>query len=647
VETIWLKNKNFKVEDIFLKDLEEILARYQTQNAKIEKKWLKDLKGESFYIKNYQRGYRWTKTEVEELLTDIDALAEKEGYCLQPLVVTSISNEKAARKLERGEIISAADTPNSVYELIDGQQRLTTLHLIKNYLGGAEYDIYYELVRGVDEDYIKKAKGAIEEWFKKKDKNKKSSFVQKLDNLFFIWYEVLQGSSENIFNSVNDGKVPLTNAELFKALLLDENSQLNKEEQVKIAYEWDKIESNLRDDDFWAFISNDQSDQKTRIDYLLDIYAKKLYDDEKELCDKGQQSIYAKIGDLDFYKERFSFLIAQRYKDETCCGAKTIWEKIVKVYDKLYSWYKDDELYHTIGFLVACEEKSKGSKATASEWLCDLYREYNEQPLSVVRKVIKEKICERYFTYKDKEGNLHYLEVEQVKYAYDKETEIEVGNKELKAILLFSNIYAGCFGFIGDNEQAPFMQRFPFRIYKNMKWDIEHIKPKALRQIDRKKYKGKKGKADFKNDIQSARDALLTEGNFDDTQKLAIKNGTDDDIMEVWNNYKVNPDHELSNLVLLDSSTNRQYGNAFFCRKRNDVIKFDVEGRFIPLCTKRAFLKYYSKGEFFPTSCWTTEEDEVNDISPTIGDNSNKSDKRGYREYLEDMFKTVHGWRKI
>ena len=46
METIWLKNKNFKVEDIFLKDLEEILARYQTQNAKIEKKWLKDLKGD-------------------------------------------------------------------------------------------------------------------------------------------------------------------------------------------------------------------------------------------------------------------------------------------------------------------------------------------------------------------------------------------------------------------------------------------------------------------------------------------------------------------------------------------------------------------------------------------------------------------------
>ncbi|ERI63661.1 hypothetical protein HMPREF1551_01050 [Capnocytophaga sp. oral taxon 863 str. F0517] len=50
----------------------------------------------------------------------------------------------------------------------------------------------------------------------------------------------------------------------------------------------------------------------------------------------------------------------------------------------------------------------------------------------------------------------------------------------------------------------------------------------------------------------------------------------------------------LSNLALLDSSTNRGYGKAPFPQKRTTIIKKDEEGTFIPLCTRNVFLKYYS-----------------------------------------------------
>ena len=50
----------------------------------------------------------------------------------------------------------------------------------------------------------------------------------------------------------------------------------------------------------------------------------------------------------------------------------------------------------------------------------------------------------------------------------------------------------------------------------------------------------------------------------------------------------------LGNLVLLDSGTNRGYGNAPFPYKRNCVIERDRHGRFVPLGTKNVFLKYYS-----------------------------------------------------
>ena len=128
---------------------------------------------------------------------------------------------------------------------------------------------------------------------------------------------------------------------------------------------------------------------------------------------------------------------------------------------------------------------------------------------------------------------------------------------------------------------------------------------------------------------------MSKEGNLDEEQKQKIE--TNAGLISVWNTYQVTVDHDLSNLVLLDASTNRQYGNAFFCRKREDVIQFDVDGRFIPLCTKRAFLKYYSTGIFKNSACWTTEDTK---------DETNTSDKDGYNQYLKQMFEDVQGWRK-
>jgi hypothetical protein len=53
-------------------------------------------------------------------------------------------------------------------------------------------------------------------------------------------------------------------------------------------------------------------------------------------------------------------------------------------------------------------------------------------------------------------------------------------------------------------------------------------------------------------------------------------------------------DNGIGNLTLLDAATNRGYGNAIFPHKRRKVIALDKAGKFVPLCTKNAFLKYYS-----------------------------------------------------
>jgi uncharacterized protein with ParB-like and HNH nuclease domain len=78
-----------------------------------------ELLGERFYIPAYQRGYRWSEIQVTELLDDIwefsqQASSEKSAfYCLQPIVVVK---------------------RNDHWELVDGQQRLTTLYIVLHYL---------------------------------------------------------------------------------------------------------------------------------------------------------------------------------------------------------------------------------------------------------------------------------------------------------------------------------------------------------------------------------------------------------------------------------------------------------------------------------------------------------------------------------
>lgn len=88
-------------------------------NIILETKFVADISG-SFYIPSYQRGYRWSETEVVRLLDDIYQNGKK-NYCLQPVVV---------RKKE------------DQYELIDGQQRLTTLYLIYKYIRFRQYRVH-------------------------------------------------------------------------------------------------------------------------------------------------------------------------------------------------------------------------------------------------------------------------------------------------------------------------------------------------------------------------------------------------------------------------------------------------------------------------------------------------------------------------
>ena len=554
-----------------------------------------------FYVKDYQRGYRWSATEVEALLDDI-AEINNEKYCMQPLVIRTTERQSYNKVLDKDYRDESGSS--DFYEVIDGQQRLTTILLILNHCeADIRYSIYYEQFRDVDKRYMDKANEAIEKWFKENNQDKKQICKKIMENLFFVWYQIGENkeeSSEKIFNTVNSGKVELTNAELFRALLLKANEENNQKEQIEqIAFEWDTIEQSLKNDEFWYFIAGDENKETTRIDYILELYAR-VKDSEQE--NKSNSNPYN--------DERFSFNIVKK-EIQNGTDPFEVWKEIVEVYERLYSWYFDDTLYHLIGFLVCCEEdkknKNKNKKLTSD--IVYKYYKRNQNKIALQNELWLSAKKEIYGDPSKKEDRNNkktaenYIDkIENVRYD-------DYTSRVLRAVFLFFNVWT--------YMQTETKGRFSFYSYKTEKWDIEHINPQNLNE-------------EFKDDINETEkeayiaflkqyaEGLEKSDDLDD-KKLSkilqdiISQGKDK-YDEIWKNCvkKINEnglENNIKNLTLLNSSINRSYGNAFFTEKRKEIIANDEKGVFIPACTKNVFLKYYSQKDV-NSIAWTAKDKE-------------------------------------
>ena len=167
----------------------------------LKTKKISDLTGE-FCVPAYQRGYRWEE-EVIRLIEDVIAFKdEKSKYCLQPIVVKNLGDDR--------------------YELIDGQQRLTTIFLIfkvlKKYLPFASIDFTIDyavrersaaFLRDVSEDsaednadfyYIKSAYIFLKKLFESRKESQLTAinlYKILLEKVELIWYEVGQEADGN------------------------------------------------------------------------------------------------------------------------------------------------------------------------------------------------------------------------------------------------------------------------------------------------------------------------------------------------------------------------------------------------------------------------------------------------------------------
>ena len=287
-------------------------------NNNISIKTINDLLKSNFFIPSYQRGYRWTEQQVTDLLNDINEFSPKEipntnektWYCLQPIVV---------KQKDENE-----------WNVIDGQQRLTTTFLILHYLNqgytanrqkklfGLKYEtrensadylqkeLNGETINDTNIDYyfISSAYKTVCDWFKSKGEQfDVNTFESKFNfSTKVIWYETsTNDDSIDIFTRINSGKIPLTNAELIKALFLNSSNFVKADseklrlKQLEIASEWDRIEYALQDDSFWYFINKNENNLATRIEFIFNLMSDKPSDD--------------KYSTFHFFNEKFKGLL--------------------------------------------------------------------------------------------------------------------------------------------------------------------------------------------------------------------------------------------------------------------------------------------------------------------------------------------------
>lgn len=555
--------------------------------SNISIKSINDLLQENFYIPSYQRGYRWTNKQVKDLLEDINEFTPKEisesnnktWYCLQPIVVKAKKDNQ--------------------WDVIDGQQRLTTIYLILNYLNqgyiesrrkklfGLKYEtrenseIYLknelsgEKVNESNIDYyfISSAYKTICNWFiEKGEQFDINTFESKFNfSTKIIWYEASNDEdSIDIFTRINSGKIPLTNAELIKALFLNssnfQNSDLDKLKikQLEIASEWDRIEYALQDDAFWYFINQSDNILPTRIEFIFNVMydaaiandpeveERKILNIEKteEITErqKTQLTIQEQFGNDDYATFRFFNQKFKAYSEEEI---KAIWLLIKKQYQTLEEWFVDRELYHKIGFLI-----------TIGTSIQNILKGNNEKSKSEFKFWIDEQI-KKY---------LKNIDISAIYY----------GNGYVREILLLHNIQT-----MLDNKNES--SRFPLDRFKKEHWDVEHIHAIATEVKVKKEDQAMWLKNNF---VQSGNDC-------ENSQKIleiihnnkSIDENEFNDLIEFVLGEE---DNTLQNLCLLDRGTNRSYKNDGFKEKRKKIIQRESQGTFIPICTKNLFMKYYS-----------------------------------------------------
>lgn len=621
----------------------------------VKLKTIADLQTESakFYIDAYQRGYRWTENEVRDLLDDIREFSHTKRqddntfYCLQPIIVTQAEDGVSWKVIDGQQRLTTLYLIYSFYWVIESAFMRDRMPFELSYhnkpqlqaciktFAEKEYArsevVEHEMAdyeSDIDCHYVLEAYKCICDYFQKlmqdlNTRNELNDMKKIFDNYMeIIWYGIKKcdvATEVSIFSKINMGKIALTNAELIKALLLkkdNSDSDVLASTQMNIAVKWDEIEAQLLEKGFWSFLVNEKKEvttYATRIDFIFRVMARELNGGILLRANKAYPSEEMYTVSENINKEKFSFYVFSNYvrllqkhpnenPDEDQNYIESIWDGVCEYYRMFKDWYKNIRWYHMIGFLVETSSKKYIDQILE---LSRLYREgsgdsgeghkdHFEKELRsrISKEIFGEKITPSVSACRDFINGLNCQ---------------EDPDSIRKTLLLYNIAYL---------EACQENGRFPFEKYKDEKvsWDLEHInavsdtRPDDDRRDsdDNPRLQWLKKAVDIPEidkiktaDGESVQE--LVKKIIDGKLYLSKYQPNTKDFIQVYEaviNYfggVGEPDNSIGNLTLLDGGTNRSYKNDVFPLKRKIILERTMSDVFIPLCTRKVFMKGFAE----------------------------------------------------
>lgn len=561
----------------------------------------------TFIIPYLQRAYKWKEKQAKQMLEDFSEFLkqEKTYYCMQPLAVVKIGDNK--------------------YELLDGQQRLTTLLILWRILFESDEKTSYpykfeyerdssesntlinrysfitesdEIKKGeygnIDEYYMSKVYGAIKLYFD--NPNNKKTDEQKADNyketfkkllkgegkhILFLWYEVNEEEKHTTFAHLNSGKIELTCSELIKAILLSDGNKESLDnnrlpDKSLVAAQYAEMEEAFNDDRLWYMLQTDEPLYNgSRMDLLfnmvLNINRKAYEADPKAAFYK----VYARRADLSrFWKDCRAYFV------------------------RIMDLYKNPYTYHYIGYLTYTEGNNK-----IDDWV----KVYKESGLKGCIEQLKSKVRESISGLGD---------LEKITYS-------DTSKATLRKIFILHNIHTILIHYETIKKANLGLrfsyEQFPFELLYSQRWDIEHIASQTENPLTKIQ--------DCKDWIASVRadysEIFVQRPDLNNEIDLFEKDSKIEMFKQIYNEIvssaeKNSPQNKdgLGNLVLLDSHTNRSYHNSLYKRKRKIILAAsnidnqnnEYQVTYIPRCTLNVFLKTYNTGLDVKLGEWTQDD---------------------------------------
>lgn len=597
---------------------------------------------EKFIIPAYQRGYKWKTQDIKQLLCDINAFqTHGDGdvfYCLQNITLVR----------------------NGVnFNVVDGQQRLTTLSLLLSFLGENElvkgkldYQIRKESQAFLDEYvfsknlskfknnqatsnlelldwddlcicenddynyqdifYMYNAYRTMQLWFKEHEEVKDEMKEKILNRVKLIVNLPQINSSQELelFDNLNGKRVSLDGADLIRAMIITRVARIENEDiedtiKHDVMLNENRVKNGLKLDEInrWWGHRNRQNYYRTFVKNINSKGENIVFDENNYPIDMLYK-LYVQTTNAQDYlsidKEigKYSRGTIKLQYFENADNFAEFFAQLQSLQRLVEYWFNDDELYHLVLY------SSIHLHLTFSS-LVDLW--YGNNKNSFIKE-LKKKIRDS--------------EVVKLALGENEDTENSLSEEQKN----FSENW-----YDGDNtNMVPIMVLCDIiRILrsKESKFPIANLDPSHFVAV--------------KEDKEHIFPQTPLETGFDEETvmyyiEVAGKCGYPDDkkehLLKIFEKYKgqllesegfrckfnkkltteIVPINSLGNVCLLQDRVNRSYGNDFFSQKHFDIVQKSSNGEYISPHVLDAFTKVMAKPEqrcdFAYMQQWTKED---------------------------------------